>query len=216
MADHTWGREVLRGAWLATFGREPTTRELQAVAAVSIGESPYGMGVFKLLDHETGETIGTTSGTNNWGAIQAGHDAPCAADAFEATDSRPNADGTSTYYNRCFRRWETPELGAAAYLRTLLTGKRASVAEAVSHGTAQDIAEAMHATRYYEGVGATVEKRIARYASGIENHGKAIAAHFGEPYMLGTGGASGAAKDSGMMIAAIAAVAIGFLLVRRG
>lgn len=191
MPDHARGRAILAAAWLARFGTPATTRELQALAAVSLGESPYGQGTFKQLDHATGDTIAEHRGTNNWGAIQCGSRPPCPAECFTATDTHPGLSG-ATYYDACFRRWPTPELGAIAYLETLLVKHdRAPVKRAVSRGSAHAIASAMHASRYYEGASPIPSRAIATYAASIERHGKNVAAFFGEPYYLSSGSDSG-------------------------
>src|ERR1044071_764272 len=56
---------------------------------------------------------GAGVGSWNMGAVQAGH-APCnPATSFEYTDSHPNADGTSTKYTICFKKYAGPVEGMA-------------------------------------------------------------------------------------------------------
>ncbi len=208
MPDHARGREILAAAWLSRFGSPATTRELQALAAVSLGESPYGHGTFRQLDHATGATIAEHRETHNWGAIQCGTLPPCPPDCFIATDTHPGRG----YYDACFRRWPTPEAGALAYLETLLIKRnREPVRRAISRGSAHAIASAMHATGYYEGASTIPSRAIDLYATAIARNGKNVAAFFGEPYYLSAG------HDSGDESLAMLGLVLGsFLLSLRG
>jgi len=189
-AGDTFGRDVLERVWPTLFGDAPTLVERQAVQAVSRGEGGYGRAPYRLLSIPDGAVISTVSDSNNWGATQCGHGAPCGATCFEATDTSPNKktpDNPKGYYNTCFNRHATPDDGCASYLKTLLV-KRPSVREAVKTGDADAIAAAMHATHYFEGFGATVEERIANYAKAIESNASELAASLGEALEVRRGG----------------------------
>jgi len=191
-ATHAFGRRVLAAVWAPTLDTQPTTAELQAVAAISCGEGVYGRGRYRLLSIEPGESYGkiisTVNDSNNWGAVQTRDQSP--ESSFLATDSSPKLKKPANpkgYYNIRFKRHATPEIGAASYLRTLLTGQRATVRAAIRTGSAVAIAEAMHATGYFEGFEATVPERIRGYASRIAANAKEIASALNEPLMITMG-----------------------------
>jgi len=171
-SSHQWARGVLLNAWRSVFGGEPGLPELQYAQAVAMLESSYGMG-----------WKGAGVGSNNWGAIQSGHP-PCGGNAFLYTDTHPNADGTSTPYSICFRRYASPEAGAADVLRVLYTNKRSVVLDAAQEGNLFNAAKAQHDTGYYEGFGATVQERVQHYADVLERNVKEIAAANNEPVAI--------------------------------
>lgn len=195
---HQTGREAIRQAYLAVFGREPSPLELQAIAAISIGESPYGLGVFKRLSIPDGAVVELIRGTNNWGAVQCSNRPPCdGVSCFEATDTNPDAqtdENPKGYYQACFRKHATPVEGATHFIRTLLE-KRPSVLEAMQTGSAQEIATAMRKTNYYQGFGATQAIRIGHYADNIFKHAQEVASTLNEPLLVSREGSPGGTPD---------------------
>jgi hypothetical protein len=201
LASEQNAREILAHVWGLLFETPPTQAELQLVQAVSKGEGGYGLATYQLLQVEPGEgygtVIGTTSQTNNWGAVQAGEAVNGVCDpatSFMATDSSPNrktAENPKGLYYACFRRYATPELGCESFLKTLLIGSktfpRGSVRDAVASGSADEVARAMYETHYYEGFGATAEERIGHYADAIAKNAASIASALGEPLLVTRG-----------------------------
>ncbi len=145
-------------------GITPTLPELQVAQAIARFEGGYGGGW---------KDAGV--GSNNWGAVQCGHTAPCGPGCFEYGDT--HADGTG--YRGCFRIYETPAKGAADFLRELY--RREGVPEAMRAGDATRVAQRMRETGYFEAP-------AARYALAIENNAKDLAAQLGEPLKVRRGG----------------------------
>lgn len=143
-------------------GRTPTLPELQAAQAIGRFEGIYG-------------AWGPGGASNNFGAIQCGHYAPCAEGCFEHGDS--HADGTD--YVGCFRVYATPEDGAADLVRELY--RRPGVPEAMRAGDAQAIATAMHDSQYFEA-------DPQDYGSAIERFSEMVAEGVGEPWVVKKGG----------------------------
>ncbi len=156
-------RAVLREAF-ALRSIAPTLSELQGVQAVTRFEGGYG-----------GGWKGAGVGSNNWGAVQCGHYAPCAAGCFEYGDT--HADGKK--YRGCFRIYASPAEGAADVVRELY--RRDGVPEGLRAGDATRIAERMRATGYFEAP-------ADRYAKAIETHAAEIAGNLGETLRVRRGG----------------------------
>lgn len=156
-------RAVLLGAY-ALRGESPSLAELQTAQAVARFEGGYG-----------GGWTGSGVGSNNWGAIQCGHRAPCGEGCFEYGDS----DAAGVGYRGCFRRYDTPEEGAAALLHQLY--RREGVPAAMRAGDATATATRMRATGYFEAP-------ASRYALAIEQNAADIADALGEPLRVRRGG----------------------------
>ncbi len=79
-------------------------------------------------------------------------------------DTRPTSDGGSVPYVVYFRRY-TEDKAARGVVQTALlsAGRRSQVLPAARRGDWLAVSEGLHATRYYEGFGATVADRIARH-----------------------------------------------------
>jgi hypothetical protein len=172
---HTDMRILLRDAFSRVFGRDATTPELQCLQAIASLESSYG---------EAWKPPG--NGSHNFGAIQAGS---WTGPTFQYTDTRPNADGTSTPYVTKFRKYATPSDGAVdlvkvVYLnkdrvKNVLTPATAGKSLSFSAGlfATKDAAVAqavktkygVQPTGYFEGFGKTADERIA-------NHHRAVVA----------------------------------------
>lgn len=168
VTSDTWAREIIIKAFPKVMGRQPTEGEIQAVQAVARLETGYGNGW-----KEAGR------GSNNWGAIQCGSsckvNGKCdLSKSFEHRDSTPQDDGTTKWYVTCFKKYPTPEDGAADLIATLFKSDRKStkggqgtrgerLSAAVANGDLKGFSEAMYDTVYYEGFGKTKEERVANH-----------------------------------------------------
>jgi len=164
-------------AFARNFSREPTLVESQVCQGVDWLETRFGKG-----------WKGSGIGSLNRGAVQSGHP-PCDANtSFLYTDTHPNADGTSTTYSICFRRYSN-DVEACADMERYIVGTaskpKKNVLDACARGDLWGVSAGMHANGYYEGFGRTVADRI-------ENHRKALVAaikrrcdELGEPFPSG-------------------------------
>jgi len=192
MATHAQGRVGIRAAWVALFGTEPTTRELQIVGAVSALESNYGDAPYRLLDHKTRDVLFVHRDTKNPGAIQCclpnedkfgPASGGCPENTFLATDRSPskvtaaNPDG---FYDVCFKRFATYEEAFRFYLKTLLVGRR-GVKAALASGSSRLVARKMAETTYHQ-------TPVEKYAGAIQTNAAAIAASLGEPLAVSLDG----------------------------
>lgn len=113
-------------------------------------------------------------GSNNMGAVQYSRP-PCdPVHSFQATDTSPNADGTSTPYTICFTKYATPADGAAGCAREMYN-RRPLVLAAARRGDFYGVSVELHRSRYYEGFGATVAERIRRHYEALSAAIAAIA-----------------------------------------
>lgn len=99
-------------------------------------------------------------------------------------DTRPTSSGGSVPYAVYFRRYTESEAADGVVRTALLTaGRRAQVLPAARRGDWLAVSEGLHATRYYEGFGATVEERIARHHRALVGSIEIAARTLGEqPY----------------------------------
>lgn len=99
-------------------------------------------------------------------------------------DTRPTSSGGSVPYAVYFRRYTEAEAADGVVRTALLTaGRRAQVLPAARRGDWLAVSEGLHATRYYEGFGATVEERIARHHRALVGSIERAARTLGEqPY----------------------------------
>ena len=154
MISDTEARDILVSAW-ASLNQDPMTdSQLHMAMCVARHESGYGCA-----------WCGVMTGSNNWGAIQAGS-MPRKGYSRLYQDTHPNPDGTNTTYKICFREYATPVEGAADLLRVLYL-KRIFVFYAAETGNVQSVAQEMHKSGYFEGSGATVAIRISNYAKAL-------------------------------------------------
>lgn len=169
MSLDAFARETILRAWPPELGR-PTLAARQAAQAISRHETVYAT-----------TWTGPLASSHNWGAVQcaAPKTARCGNDCAGGGDRRP--DGST--YRACFRVYPSDIDGARDFLRVLLV-RRPSVARVIGSGRADVIARAMHATRYYEGIGHTVEERVAGYARAISRNVAELARSLGEPNTL--------------------------------
>lgn len=170
--NHADIRILLREAFRQIFSREATRGEAQCLQAIASLESNYGQGWKP-----------PGNGSNNYGAIQAG--SSWNGDTFQYTDTRPNADGTSTPYVTKFRKYPTPIAGAVDLVKVVYMNRgRDKLALApASAGDTLGFSRGLHASGYYEGHGKTVEDRIANHHKAVERsiRSQAEALHEGLP-----------------------------------
>lgn len=158
-------RDYLAAAYLGIFHTPGSLNALQIAQGVSRGESFYGQATYKNLADGSSYT-----NTNNWTAQQCGSmRPPCFDPCFEATDTRANGDK----YQACFRRFPTPEAGAAAFLHTLYE-QRPEVLAAANAGDVDLVAERMRASKYFE-------LPLARYQKALNTNVDKVAKALGEP-----------------------------------
>lgn len=156
---------AIRLGFAATFGRAPSDNEaliLHAVARYETGfgrwwKSAAGKASFNLgaIQYKTPKALGLTPPYPEVSPDGLG---------FLYTDTTPQSDGTSKPYSVYFRRYLDLPAGCAALARTVyIVNGRSRVLLAAGLGDVYGVSAAMHATRYYEGWGSTVEKRIANH-----------------------------------------------------
>lgn len=151
-------RIVILAAWSTVPGApDPTLAAVQAVQAICRFETFYSAGWH--LDPNP----------NNWGADQCS--APkagvCGPGTFPHVDS--HADGSK--YTACFCAHATPEEGAAAVIRILVSR---GIGPVLGSGDARRIAASMKAARYFEAP-------TSLYAQAISDNAGSIAKSLGEP-----------------------------------
>lgn len=149
--DHQQARAHIIEGFTRTFNRPPTLPEAQILQGIGWLETRYGAG-----------WGGAGKGSHNWGAIQSGR-VPCnPATSFESTDTSPNADGSSTPYRICFRKYADDDAGAADLARVAYQ-RRPIVLAAAGKGDLWAVSAALRTTGYYEGFGKTQEERIRHH-----------------------------------------------------
>jgi hypothetical protein len=130
---HRAQRPILVEAARRTLGREPTTAEVQYLHAIAWLESNYARG-----------WKGAMTGSNNYGAVQC--PSALGSECIEYEDSR--ADGTR--YKVSFRRYDTPENGAADLAKNVF--RRPRLVSALEESPSCFGASlAMRRGKYYEG-----------------------------------------------------------------
>lgn len=196
---HRNGRKILLGAWpLVWPGVMPTLPELQIAGAVATLEGGYGHGVYKLLEHGPGsveagtygQVLSTVSDSNNWGAVQCKKGPPCDADCFMTTDSDPKKRSPANprgLFDWCYRRYPTPEAGAAHIVK-LLTRDRPGSHAAMRAGDVDAFSADMYRTHYYGGFHLEPSRAIDEHAKTVMRHATDIAAAMGEPLSVRRGG----------------------------
>lgn len=178
---HQWARGVMLNAWRNRYGNEPSLAQIQSAQAIALLETSYGRG------WPTAEG----NGANNWGAIQCSKlptDGVCPCDGWLHKDSYPTSSGQSVEYQVCFRRYASPEAGADAVLGQMSPKARPKTWAAMQTGDAVALSSALYDERYYQGFGATREKRIEGHVKAVERSVKAIAQAMGEPIAVARGG----------------------------
>lgn len=167
--NHVQARAVFAEAFRLIFMRDPSRSEVQCLQAVAYLETQYGAGWH-----------GAGKGSFNMGAIQSGRP-PCdPRTSFQYTDTHPNADGTSSAYHICFRKYATAVEGAED-LCLVMYKRRPSVLAAATAGDSYGVSAALRSTNYYEGFGRDQQERIANHHRALLRHLTAIAAANQEP-----------------------------------
>ena len=172
-----FGRTVLENIWQEVTGEAPNLAELQIAGAQAHLESYYG------LSNYTNKLTGEKSGViNNWGAVQGGKP-PCGDAGFEASDT--HADGTA--YTWCYKRYPTPEAGAADMLKHMTT-KRPTSWNHMKRGDIDAWSQSMRTKDPITGIGGYFEQSAEGRAKGIEARVINIAGTLGEPIAAKRGG----------------------------
>ncbi len=180
---HQQDYEAIQSGFVAALGGAASESEaliLHAVARYETGfgrwwKSAAGKTSFNLgaIQYKTPKSLGLTPPYPEMSPDQLG---------FLYTDTTPQSDGTSKPYAVYFRRYTSLADGARALARTVyLVNGRSKVLAAASRGDVYGVSAAMHATRYYEGWGATVEKRIANHHKAMLGALTAICSALGKP-----------------------------------
>ncbi len=138
------------------FGRLPTAGPLLALLGVSWVETEHSQGWGQGLSD-------AGAGSFNMGAITAGS---WEGETFRHRDSRPNDDGTSTWYVTDFRVYPTPQAGMTDLVRVMYEA-RPSVLRAAERSDWYGVSAALYDTGYYTGFGATRAERIAGHYRGF-------------------------------------------------
>lgn len=207
-------RQALSDAWDTVSGLPPkTAAALQMVQAVALG--PEGNDGASCWSRCPGVC-------HNWGGLQLpgspvthdGSTPECPAGSAPCVDTTPNADGSSTSYGVCFMTYDSQAAGARAFVQRLIITHQ--TASEVGSGSADQMAQAMYASHYYQGFGATEAERVDGYAKAIASAAERIAGSLGEPVYV-TRGPGGIASRGMAWGAGVAAVALlGWYGYRRG
>jgi peptidoglycan hydrolase-like protein with peptidoglycan-binding domain len=168
MPTHTQAANAATEGFMMTLNRQPTRVERQPLQGVGWLESQYGAG-----------WRGAGVGSNNVGAVQAGRP-PCdPSRSFLYTDTHPNADGSSTSYSICFKKYPSLVEGFAD-VAELMYVRMYGVLAAAQSGDLHAVSAALHAAGYYEGWGATVAVRVANHYHALRAAVNAAAVELGE------------------------------------
>ena len=172
---HVTGREQLRAGYVLQQGQEPSPAELQILGAIADLESNYGRG-----------WSGPMVGSNNWGAITCGaspdESGQCPPGCSPNKDSSPY----SGEYVTCFRRWATPEEGAAGLVKLIY--KWPEVVAAIQAGDIDGTSLGMRKRNYYLGTDPDPLKAAATHAGSLDKRVGEIVAALGEPRAAFRGG----------------------------
>ncbi len=187
----------MRALWPSMVGGTMTEAAVEIALAQAMLES--GIGTWWKDKTSEGEGRGSMVGSHNLGARQCGLRDEGGSDytCVEYGDSRPNADGTQTYFPAKFRFYNSLEAGVKDFLYSI-TRQWPAVAElqsgdvlgyAIKQGPkyrADDKPnqsvfgrEYKGGNGYYGGFGATMQDRVGGYGRAIASHLPAIAAALG-------------------------------------
>lgn len=169
MTTHAQARNLATEALLMRFNQEPVPGEVKALAGIACLETRYGAG-----------WKGAGAGSNNMGAEQCG--SGWKGDRFVYVDTHPNADGTSSSYRACFRRYATVPAGWFALVDIVYVNRgRERVRKAAQDLNWKGVSEGLYRTGYYEGFGKTPADRVANHLRALT---KTIAAADDVPVVL--------------------------------
>jgi len=172
MTTQQEARDLICNGFQAVFGRAATLTEAQLCQSIGWLETQYGAG---WLPGDTG------FGSENWGAVTAGNGWYGAV--FIHRDSRPNSDGTSTWYNTAFRKYPSAQEGATDLVRAVYRWRgREGVLIAATAGDVLGFSAALYDSRYYGGFGATREIRIANHDRAVRAALRIITKALAEPF----------------------------------
>lgn len=157
---------------------------------------------------ESGYGVGFGTGVNNWGAIQCSHGPPCGDSCIQWGDT--HADGSG--YTWCYRRYPTPQDGAADLARLLI--KKAGL-DVMRAGEPYALARKMYEGKYFEGRDPTPATPLTAEDKEaiVRKYGDGLAARLGDINdVLGAPSTPPDGGVSGWPIIVIAGVALAALL----
>lgn len=163
-----WARGVLLRAWESMFPGKPITdAERQTLLAIARHERAYG--------HAKKPAAGI--GMNNWGGTQCAGRGPCADHCYPGGDKDAHGDS----YPACFKKYATPEAGAADMIFQVTT-RRPDVWDAMKSGNLTTVADRMSQGRTVNGkwVGVYHETPMKIYANALWANVQIIAKSLGE------------------------------------
>lgn len=195
-----WAFGLVKRIWPIVFpGETPTDTQVEAVCAVSRGETVYGW-----------PSQTQWHGHHNWGAIQ--HSSPkagvCPVGSFLWKDGyiiKDPATGAESWrmFQICEKAWPTNEAGCEGFLRELLV-KRPGVKDATRTGSAFAVARAMRVSKYFfrHPENEYIDADAAVYAKAITSNAAAIAKALGRKPLVtfGAGPSSSGAKVLGAVL----------------
>jgi hypothetical protein len=149
------------------IGSSGATGPIVSLFACSAHESQFGFGW-----HGSGKD------SHNQGAIQCGG---WTGDRFVYVDTHPNADGTSTRYSSCFRKYPGDPEGWADLAKVMYTGRRRTVLDAALREDWAGVSAEMKRTGYYEGFGKTDADRVVNHLRAMMKGVKRALAVLGAP-----------------------------------
>lgn len=174
---HATGREQLRAGYVLQQGQEPSLAELQILGAIADLESSYGRG-----------WKGQMVGSNNWGAITCGANPDSEGNCPPGCSPNRDSSPYSGEYVTCFRRWATPEEGAAGLVKLIY--KWPEVVAAIQAGDIDGTSLGMRQRNYYLGTDPDPLKAAATHAASLDKRVGEIVAALGETRAAQRGGAA--------------------------
>ena len=169
--DHATAKTIVDS--LELDGARLTPAESLFVRAVCQHETQYGQG-----------WKGAGEASNNWGAVTSpgagvGVNVDCGPSSFPHKDSRfDDAEKRVVEYVTCFRRYDSPDLGAHDAARLIL---RSNVRQAVASGDLTGAVRGMRENRYFLGTSPSAEESVRVYRSSLQRALAAIVGATGEP-----------------------------------
>jgi hypothetical protein len=167
---HREARTLICEGYRKLFGQEPPRSVAQLAQAVALLESNYGKGWRSHVWEQLRAKYGDAELHPTWGAITATKS--WTGKTFEHRDSRPNADGTNTWYSTSFRVHDTAAEAAEDLVRIVYLvdppgypPRHETVLPAALAGDVYGFSEALYG--YYLGFGRDKAERVAGHHKGM-------------------------------------------------
>jgi hypothetical protein len=177
MISHRDARILICEGYRRLFGHEPIRPVAQLIQAIGVLETNLGAGWSKHVWDQLKTKYGADSESSlypTWGAITAGRE--WSGKTFEHKDSKPNPDGSSTWYVTSFRVHETAAEAAQDLAKIVCLAeprgyppRHKVVLPAALKGDVYGFSAALYDTGYYRGFGKTREDRIAGHHKAVTN-----------------------------------------------